>query len=626
MTSLISRLLNSTALAHWDVPPNFHTLVAGSSGVGKSVALILLARARLRDPSRSYHAIDPEGELTPALEEFIAGPQNGCANRVLHKLQAGSSTESFGLGLNDVPSRDPQACNDAAVRARAVLEQAVDFGAGEFGPRIAKLMHLGLYGLALNGLPLVALPDMFATAGHLRARIGDAYPFAFMSEEWRGLDVLAEKNPRAFLEYRDPLISRLLPLFGSPKMRRIFGQASGRNVDFKRIAEHREVALLDLSGLEHKESVIVGTAYFSLLFAETMQRPLDDVALANCTIDECNDYLTTDVARGLERLRKRGLFLDLACQHFAQFLDPNDPNASLLSAVLTCCRNMVAFGGLSPDDADLIVRLLFTGNIELDTVWKIGSKRAIAVASEKVTLHSEARARHHAEQRARAISDSHTASRVRAMADATSNGWASTLAIGRGLSTAALPDAGIFTPPTVMSNGNSRSINAGRSAIGARSCSQMLAEQDGRAHVESTSEGSADGASHALGSHDAYVTRYADLETETYNLEEKIHAVTGLLINLPPRSCLVKVGSAPPVLSRTPDLSPNFRSAAFKAQVMPLFRAKAKRTARFVRPVAEIDSEIAESMAELTTPADVVEPDFAEPEPAPKLRVVKGDK
>jgi hypothetical protein len=625
MTTLARRLFNTPGKTPaWSLPDNVHHLYVGASGAGKTIGgLVPSGRASLRDHSRGFHCIDPESELTGHFIEFCANPANGCADRVVHVLDASSRTNTFGIPLLDVPSRDPQACHNAAVRALAVFEQVVDFGASEYGPRLSKLMLLGMFGLSLNGLPLILLPEIYSTQRRYRELIGDAFPYGFMSEEWRGLDVLAEKNPRAFIEYRDSLISRMLPLFGSPALRRVFGQDPGRNLNIDHILDNREVVLLPLGGLEPKDAVLIGTSYFSVVYAAALHRPIDNPAPADVLIDEASDYVTPDMLRAFERLRKRRVFLRVACQQLSQWVKPDDPNAAALNSVLTNTRAKIVFGGLAPDDAELMAKLLFNGNINLDTVYKDGSVRPVAVGNDKVKLTSEALARHHAEQRARSVSDSRTASRVRALADATSSAWASMAASGIGLNSTAMPDGGVITPPTVIANGSNHNNSRGQSLSGARSRSQMFAEQDGNAHAEATSESSGDGLSQARGSHEAFVTRYADLATEAYSLEEKMHAITGLIQNLPNRSCLVKIENNAPILTRTPDLSPAFRSAIFKAQALPLYLAKLARTSRYVRPVDVVDAEIEQRLADVAGP-EVVEPDFSAPEPKPsKLHVVR---
>ncbi len=294
-----------------------HILIGGASGYGKSFLLMPLCLARLRDPLFGFHLIDPDGEIAAFLLEACANPANGISWRTLHFLQPASDAETFGLALLHVADRNPQSCHEAALRTRTIFEQVLNFGAGDYGPRLSKLFQLGCYGLALAGPPLVDLPELFTIgAARMRALIGDSYPYQFMSEEWRSLDVLSERNPTRFLEYCESITSRLMGPFGNPRLRRIYGQTAG--IDIAKILAAREAVVLDLSGLEHKDAVLIGTSYVSLLFHEALKRPPRTAPRAFVAIDEVFDYMTPDLARGFDRLRKRNIQLCIAIQRLGQ--------------------------------------------------------------------------------------------------------------------------------------------------------------------------------------------------------------------------------------------------------------------------------------------------------------------
>ena len=291
-----------------------HILVAGVSGSGKSGLLSLIARAKIRDALTGLHIIDPDGELSPSCYEYIANPQHGLGWRRVHYLRPASQTEAFALPMLYVPGRIPLQCHNKTVRAVTIFGQAVNFEAGDYGPRLTKLFYLGCLGLALTGRPLIDLPDLFTLgARHLRELIGSAFPYPFMSDEWQSVDLLSD---RAFLEYRDPLLSRLLPIFGNENLRRVFGPQPP--LDVAQILRSRECVFLDLSGLEHKDAVLIGKAYLSLIYHEALQREPNREPHACVMIDEVFDYMTADLARGFDRLRKRNIQLVIAIQRLGQ--------------------------------------------------------------------------------------------------------------------------------------------------------------------------------------------------------------------------------------------------------------------------------------------------------------------
>src|SRR5262249_8672524 len=196
--------------------------------------------------------------------------------------------------------------------------------------------QLGCFGLALTGRSLADLPELFSLgASRLRQLIADAYPYQFMSAEWRVLDVLEERNLSRFQEYCESIVSRLMPTFGNPRMRRIFGQTHG--LDLATILAAREVVLLNLSGLEHKDAVLIGTSYSTPLYHHTLQRPPNRCARACLMIDELFDYLTPDLARGFDRFRKHMMQLVVAIQRLGQLQTqtPDGIDTTALNAILT---------------------------------------------------------------------------------------------------------------------------------------------------------------------------------------------------------------------------------------------------------------------------------------------------
>jgi hypothetical protein len=398
----VTPLLRQDLPAPDSVLDNFesHILIGGASGYGKSFLLMQLCLARLRDPRFGLHLIDPDGEVADFLLQSVANPANAISWRTLHFLQPASNSETFGLALLHVADRNPQSCHEAALRTRTIFEQVLNFGSGDYGPRLSKLFQLGCYGLALAGRPLVDLPDLFTLgAARVRELIGESYPYEFMSQEWRSLDVLGERNPTRFLEYCESITSRLMPTFGNPRMRRIFGQTQG--IDFAHVLAAREALILDLSGLESKDAILLGTSYISLLFHEALKRPPGTAPHAFVAIDEVFDYMTPDLARAFDRLRKRNIQLCVAIQRLGQLEGSDDDKVAISNAILTNTAIKILFGGLDPDDAEKFARILFTGNLNL-AEWKPGSERPVAVGQDKTTIANWSRAEMSSESEARA--------------------------------------------------------------------------------------------------------------------------------------------------------------------------------------------------------------------------------
>ncbi len=595
-----------------------HILIAGSSGTGKTQAMGLIAQQKLRNPLTGLHIVDPDGELSPLCFEFLANPQNGLGWRKVHYLRPASTSEAFALPFLHVKDGNRLLCHVKALRALTVFAQAINFGAADYGPRLQKFFYLGCLGLALSGRPLVDLPDLFtAGARSLRALIGDAFPFSFLSDEWSSVDLLTE---RAFLEYRDPLISRLLPVFGNEQLRRVFGPQEP--LDLKRILANREIVLLDLSGLEHKDAVLVGKAYLSLLYHEALQREPNREPHATLLVDEVFDFLTPDVARGFDRLRKRNIQLCVAIQRFAQLKSALDEDAvAVLSAVVTNTSSKILFGGLEPDDADFMVRVLFTGFVDLEE-WKEGSARPTAVGSIKEIVRSSSRAVHEANHESFACTVSHSHGEAIGTMSATMSGSGDFSASAESAGLVMTPPATLFGPnaPTATFMPVSLSQSSGDST--SRGSSQQRASSSGSSRVSMDMEGEAvthgigrsRGTSESHGEAETFVTDYHLMPTQMYSLPEQLHRLAAEVMNLPPRECFVKIGPARPVRTRTVDLKPAFRSAYFRRIMLPLFHKKALLSSPYLHPVAEVDALLA---ARRLSPPLPPEPDFTAPEPLP---------
>ena len=471
-----------------------HVLFAGASGYGKTGALKLVAETKIRDPRLGFHLVDPEGEVAEHAIEFIANPENGVGWRKAHYLRPASATETFGISLLYVPDRTPQLCHEAAIRTRTIFERVLNFGTGDYGPRLSKLFQLACFGLALTGRPLVDLPELFSLgAARLRQLIGEAYPYEFMSAELRALDVLGDRNPTRFLEYCESIVSRLMPVFGNPRMRRIFGQQRG--VDLERLLASREVVLLDLSGLEHKDAVLIGTSYITLLYHHTIQRPPNRCARACLMIDELFDYLTPDLARGFDRFRKHMMQLVVAIQRLGQLQTQtaDGVDTTALNAILTNTDIKAFFGGLEPNDADLVARPLFTGHLDL-CEWKPGSERPVAVGQDKTTIANWSRAEMEAQSEMTAHTRSH--SRGTAYGTSTTQGTAFGTGIGSGDSSGQVltppfqlfgpngPDASLIPTPLSQNRGISSSESSFEQSSESSSESFTEIETEGEADTE----------------------------------------------------------------------------------------------------------------------------------------------
>lgn len=644
-------------------PENGHVLLAGASGTGKTKAATAIACQKLRNPATSVFLIDPEGDIASECYAFVANPKNHLGWRKVHYLKPASPTDVFALPLLHVSDRNPVECHNKALRTLAVFAQFFAADAGDFGVRISKYFYLGCLGLALTGRPLVALPELYNHGARaLREIIADALPYPFLGDAWMALDNLSD---RAALEYKDPLISRLQPVYGNPVMRRVFGPQPP--LDIAAALRNREAVLLDLSGLEHKDAVLVGKAFFSLIFHEALKREPGRAPHACVMLDEAFDYISPDLARGFDRLRKRNVQLIIAIQRMAQLDKLGDSDSvATLSAVMSGTRTKLIFRLPEPDDADYAARLLFAGHLSLNE-WKPGTERPVVVAYRREIMRSRSigrsEAAHSATSESESVARGFARSRMRSLTEAegesVTDGYAEATMIGSSYGEAAASSSSLFesagasqtmTPPpqdpplflspqpVVLSVGESVGAGSGLTTSSSWSSGESSSHVSGSSHARSTSRsraiseaegettsevrgvargrmrGISHGVTEGTGESESVVPTIEWLPSQTYSLPEQLHRLSGEIQNLALREVFVKVDNAAPVRTRTATTQPAFATPSFRRLFMPIFHRQAVARSGCLFPVAEVDALIAKHLTELTPPP-LGEPDFTAPEP-----------
>jgi hypothetical protein len=202
--------------------------------------------------------------------------------------------------------------------------------------------------------------------------------------------------------------------------------------------------------------------------------------------------------------------------------------------------------------------------------------------------------------------------------DANIAAWGSASSQGTSASFASTPPDALLTTTPLSQNAGANSARS-LSASGGRSRARSLAQHSTRATGTTIVRARAHGASVAEGEHEAMVTRYEDLPSAMYTLEEQLHRATAQLMNLPRRACVIKMEGQAPFLTRTPDLAPAFKSTEFKAEILPRYIEATARRSPYLVPADTVDDELAARAQQLTAPPTPPEPDFAAPEPTPTI-------
>jgi hypothetical protein len=586
-----------------------HALLIGGTRKGKSVILQLICRALVAHGAEGLSIIDPHGSFARALIEWLAHPSSGQHGRIVHIIDPASA---HCIGLNPLRPYDGswEAAHDAAMLIASVTESRFE-ASPEETPRLARIVYIGGMLCARHGLTLLELVELLSLGGEeLRRSLLEDFDNRIVRRELEDLCLLADRSPREFLNLVESTKNRFVKWLGDRRLARILGQKNG--LDVRAVMDNRELVIADLSALTYSDAALVGTIYASVAFAASRRRRPLQCARHRLILDEAESLITLDVARLCDQSAKWGVSIVAAIQRLGQLRARDD---FIADALLTNCAVKICFGGLEHESARYMAENLFAGHVDL-AEWKLGTERPTAVRQSKIVLKNKTRSKQHSESQSsdetHTRSTAHTVARMRASMSSMGSGSGT----GATSSFVSMPaDQMLGTPPAVSkTTGRSTSTasSVARASSFATSSSHQYAFSYGRSEARATSTGS----SLAEGESEALATVYQDLPTEIYSLEEQLFRLTAELMNLARREVIVRLENEAPFRARTVDCFPAFRSAEFKAELLPRYLLNAARRSRYAVLASDVDREIAMRIDDLVRSTIPAEPDLA-PEPMP---------
>jgi hypothetical protein len=182
-----------------------------------------------------------------------------------------------------------------------------------------------------------------------------------------------------------------------------------------------------------------------------------------------------------------------------------------------------------------------------------------------------------------------------------------------------MPPQQLLATPTPLSKtlGHNHSSNA--STTRGLSSGMSTSRQYARGHARTNARASTEGVSTAKSESEAFVTRFQDLPTQMFSLEEQLHRLTGEIMTLPRRECFVKLEGQAPYRARTADVGPAFKSLEFRSEMLPRYLQSVALRSRYLVPATAVDAEIAARLQAITARPCAPEPDFGVPEPMPNI-------
>ena len=308
---------------------------------------------------QGFCLIDPEGTL---YEEVV----NYCAHHVVDRdiiLLNLSSPDSV-IGFNPFrrsPSGDVSLQVDNRIKATVHAWNVANTDQTPTLERVLRLVYTSMLEQDL-GLPQVQHLIDF-NAREIRAHLIELLQTPLIQKEWREVQQLRSVDWRAEVLSTKNKLFRLLT---SNTLGRFMGVPE-RTLNLKEIMDEGKILLVNLAtsdDLSDDNARVFGALLVNEFFEHARRRKKDaygnDPKPYYLYIDEFQDFVSIDLAKMLDRVRKRGLFLVMAHQRFGQF----DDDKNIIDAVLTNCKIRAVFGGLTANAARVMAEEMFIKKLD----------------------------------------------------------------------------------------------------------------------------------------------------------------------------------------------------------------------------------------------------------------------
>jgi hypothetical protein len=259
-------------------------------------------------------------------------------------------------------------------------------------------------------------------------------------------------------------------------------------------------------------------------------------------IDECARYINEDIGRILDEGRKFGLHLILAHQHLSQLKKAGE---DIFHSVMTDAKSKVIFGGLDAEEAELLAKQIFLGELDLEDP-KESLNKPVVVAYIKEWLRNYSHSKGHSDGVGHATS--------------------------RGLSALQSTMSSTSTRPDLAGGDQvitTNAINTGAGTISGEADSSF------KGNMEIDAEGAAE----------ALIPILEERPTQTFSLEEQIYKAMALMVNQPTQHAIIKLPKQHTRMVKTPTIEPGYA----RDERVQMFKDACYRLMDFVKP--RIDAE-----------------------------------
>ncbi|HET6842993.1 MAG TPA: type IV secretory system conjugative DNA transfer family protein [Candidatus Angelobacter sp.] len=332
-----------------------HMHVIGSSGSGKSKFLEWIMRQDLKN-RQGFCLIDPHGTLYHDILNY-------CGHKVLERdiVLLDLSDPAHIIGFNPFKKAAQGDVSVQVDRRISATMHAWGVENTDDTPTLERTLRLIYTALIEQDVSFHHSQYLIDFNSHaIRAELFSSIMSPLVRREWEELQGLKPKD------FRSEVLSaknRLFRLLTSKTLAR-FLNAKGQPLDLADIIEKGKVLLVNLAPSDHlsaDNAKVFGALLVNEFFEVARRRVPEygqDLKPYFLYLDEFQTFVSLDITKMLDQVRKYKLFTVLAHQRFGQL------DQDLMDAVLTNCRIKAVFGGLPVESAELMARELFIGELD----------------------------------------------------------------------------------------------------------------------------------------------------------------------------------------------------------------------------------------------------------------------
>ncbi|PIQ79325.1 MAG: hypothetical protein COV79_03890 [Parcubacteria group bacterium CG11_big_fil_rev_8_21_14_0_20_41_14] len=343
-----------------------HCHIVGATGTGKSKLMEYMIRQDIRN-GKGVCLIDPHGNLFESVLKWVV------ANGFQHRLVVIDPEEKdWSVGLNFL-EYDPNYF-DAGQHVENVIYgigKARDeniFSTSQVVIWLTNFLQLAaMQGLTLSEVYHLLNENNKELRYALTERIQDDQELIYhLKEAWNEYDSAPPRTRADVMKL--PVWSRVQTFRATKTMRHIVGQ-SKTTVNFYEAMEKGEIVLINLHGrLSERERNLLGVIIIDKIYQAAMRRIPDRGKFFYVYVDEFGRFVSDNIARALEELRKRHVPFILAHQELEQLRDEGMVDGRrLLASIMTNAKIKIAFR-ISRADAEAMALEMFAGFIDGDKI------------------------------------------------------------------------------------------------------------------------------------------------------------------------------------------------------------------------------------------------------------------